>query len=649
MILYSATKQQFMDDVESDRIVSEIVAAFQRTGARAPRAELGSWNNSMQYMYKVLNTSSIPSGCGVAIEFKVPLTSKRIDFLLSGRTHDGCGALVVVELKQWSQATTVPGLSEIVDPLVETYVGGAHRQVPHPSYQAWSYAQLLKDFSEPVQGELVSVHPCAYLHNYVKSEDEPLTQAPFLSVIERAPTFFSGEVFKLRSFIGRFIENSDDGDSIRLVDQGKMCPSKSLQERLGDMLDGQPEFVMIDDQKVVFEHVVFEVERARKSGAKCVFIVEGGPGTGKSVVAVNLLVELTRRGMLARYVTKNSAPRSVYSAMLRGRRSRSSIESLFGGVDSLHKMDVDEFDVLLVDEAHRLRLKSGMFGNLGEDQTKEAIAASKCTVFFIDRNQRVSVADSGEVGRIERHCLEIGITPIRMKLNSQFRCSGSDDYLAWLDSVLDISDAGMWDGFDFAYDFQVFDSAQALHSEIRKRNLVNNRSRVLAGYCWDWKSEHRDNPEQHDIRIGDDYSASWNLNSSTTWAIDAGSVDQVGCIHTSQGLEFDYVGVIVGLDMRYESGVLVTDPLARSSGDKSLTGIKKMMKEDPEGAARLADEIIKNTYRVLMTRGQKGCYVYCVDPNLNAYFRTRRVATAMPFDYRSQMIAADRPDGTPEY
>jgi DUF2075 family protein len=166
------------------------------------------------------------------------------------------------------------------------------------------------------------------------------------------------------------------------------------------------------------------------------------------------------------------------------------------------------------------------------------------------------------------------------------------------------------------------DNPNDVKNKIFELNKINNKARLLAGYCWDWIKEGKNDTNIHDIVIPEyDFAMSWNLGSSSTWAIDPESVNEVGCIHTSQGLEFDYVGVIIGNDMRYEDGKIVTDFTKRAKTDQSLKGIKSIHKDNPEKALKLADEIIKNTYRTLMTRGMKGCYVYCVDKGLADYLR----------------------------
>ena len=278
-------------------------------------------------------------------------------------------------------------------------------------------------------------------------------------------------------------------------------------------------------------------------------------------------------------------------------------------------------DTILVDEAHRLNEKSGMFHNMGENQIKEIIHAAKCSVFFIDESQRVTLQDIGRVDEIRKWAEEEKAQVTEMELVSQFRCNGSDGYLAWLDHTLVIRDTANFDMEDIDYDIRILDSPEKMQELIIERNRTShNRARILAGYCWNWKKEGVNDPSVHDIKIGD-FEISWNLKNTTTFAIDEDSIHEAGCIHTSQGLEFDYVGVIIGDDMRYENGMIVTDFTKRARTDQSLKGIKKLYKENPELANKEADEIIKNTYRTLMTRGMKGCYVYCTDQRLAAYLK----------------------------
>ncbi len=557
---------------------------------------------------------------GVAIEFKIPYTSKRVDFLISGKKGEK-NPVVIVELKQWSAVEVISGKEAIV----KTVINRAKVETTHPSYQAWSYAALIKDYNENAQNEEIGLYPCAYLHNYSYSgEHNPLTDKVYQYYIEQAPVFLKGDAQKLRNFIKRYITYGDYKENLYKIEHGRIRPSKSLQDSLCNMLKGNQEFVMIDDQKVVFEQAVYLAKEALRTNTKQVLLVTGGPGTGKSVLAINLLVELTKQSMVCQYVTKNAAHRNIYATKLKGDFRKGLIDNLFKGSGSYVDAPKDEFDALIVDEAHRLNEKSGMFSNLGENQTKEIIQASNFSIFFIDERQRVTLKDVGSIDEIKKYSSENGAELTIMNLESQFRCNGSDGYLAWIDDVLQIRETANADFIGGQYDFRVYTDPNELRKEIERLNKKNNKSRIVAGYCWNWDKVGQTNPDYFDIELPKyDFKMSWNLGNTATWAIDENSISECGCIHTCQGLEFDYVGVIIGNDMRYRNGDVITDHTKRAKTDNSLKGLKKMLKEDPKKAKKLADEIIRNTYRTLMTRGQKGCFVYCTDSKLALYLKDR--------------------------
>lgn len=618
MLIYEGTKANFLSSVEQDTIAVEIENnIYERMHRHTAKNEFRAWENSMEYMYKVLNDQDIPSDAGIAIEYNIPQTSKRVDFLISGYGKKEEANVVLIELKQWDELEAIPGR----DGLVQTYTGNAVRQVVHPSYQAWSYAMLISDYNASVQEGMVSIFPCAYLHNYRRHNQDPLDAEQYEIYLEDAPAFTRGEVTKLRNFIKKSIRIGDNKELIYKIDSGRIKPSKSLQDSIAKMLKGNREFIMLDEQKVVYEEILNESRQSVQDDKKRVVIVKGGPGTGKSVVAVNLLAELTKEDQFFQYVSKNSAPRNVYRKKLKGSIRKSSVDNMFKGSGIYTETDNNMIDTILVDEAHRLNEKSGMFHNMGENQIKEIIHAAKCSVFFIDESQRVTLQDIGRVDEIRKWAEEEKAQVTEMELVSQFRCNGSDGYLAWLDHTLEIRDTANFDMEDIDYDIRILDSPAKMQELIIERNRTShNRARILAGYCWNWKKEGVNDPSVHDIKIGD-FEISWNLKNTTTFAIDEDSIHEAGCIHTSQGLEFDYVGVIIGDDMRYENGMVVTDFTKRARTDQSLKGIKKLYKENPELANKEADEIIKNTYRTLMTRGMKGCYVFCTDQRLAAYLK----------------------------
>jgi len=621
VLIYENTVDGLLDDIDADRLVEEIDAAFSENsvGAVSP-GERQAWRNSFQYIYRTLSRSTVPGDVGVAIEFKVPLTSNRVDLMLSGFGKDGDANVIVMELKQWDGETTER--VEGKDGIVETYLGGDTRETTHPSYQAWSYANFLRDFNVEIQERPINLHPVAYLHNYDPEHRDEIENETYEQYTSAVPLFLKGETSNLRAHLEERLQSGDDGDLLHAIAGSELRPSKSLQDAVLSMLEGNDEFTLLGSQKVVFEEAIELANRANDSGDKQVLIVGGEPGTGKTVVAVNILVELLQRDLTAQYVSKNSAPRNVYEKKLRqGSLLVKDIKHLFTGAGSYVDADANEVDALIADEAHRLNEKSNFFGR-GENQIMEIINAGQFSVFFIDESQRVHIKDIGSRAEIREHAQDLNAEITEMALDSQLRCAGSSDYIAWVDDLLQLDETPSVRDADLDYDVKLFDDPEQLHHAIEEQNDKEGLSRVVAGYCWDWDTDHQDDPDYVDIEIGE-YGRSWNLQAGEPWAIDEGSIDEVGCIHTCQGLEFEYVGVIIGPDLRLEDGELVTDFRERSTQDQSISGMKKMSREDPEGAERLADELIKNTYRTLLTRGMQGCYIYCCDDELQEYLRDR--------------------------
>lgn len=423
----------------------------------------------------------------------------------------------------------------------------------------------------------------------------------------------------MRNFIKQYVKYGDKKKIIYRIEQSKIRPSKMLADSMVAMLKGKTEFVMIDDQKIVYETAI-ELTSKATANKKKVLIVKGGPGTGKSVVAINLLVEITKRGLLSQYVSKNAAPRAVYEAILTGTFKKTVISNLFSGSGAFIATKPNTFDTLIIDEAHRLNERSGLYSNLGESQIKEIINAARCSIFFIDEDQRVTLNDVGTFKEIKKWAMLAGAEIVETELNSQFRCNGSDGYLAWLDQILQIRETAniTLDGID--YDFRIYRSPNELRQAIFEKNKINNKSRLVAGYCWEWLSKK--NPNLYDVIIPDfNFKMKWNLTTDgSLWIISPESINEIGCIHTCQGLEVDYVGIIIGPDLVFQDGKVLTNPSARARSDKSIFGYKRLLENNPEEAKATLRAIIKNTYRTLMTRGMKGCYIYCVNKELERYF-----------------------------
>lgn len=612
MLAYVETKEGFLRDAP---LIEDVVArAVKRHLHISPgQSEVLSWRNSLgNAMAHVMHDPDIPQDSAVAIEYRLNGRKFRIDFLIAGHDSYGRESLVIVELKQWTEIE----FSELQGH-VRTFIGGRIRDEQHPSYQAWSYASHLQQFNEYVYSEDVRVAACAYLHNC--PDIEVIRDHRFEVDLGKAPVFLKGEVGSLQNLIRTRISDGIGTDLLHRIDSSPIRPSKQLAESVGSMLHGNQEFVLLDEQKTVLEKIVSSTTKSQVDN-KQVIIVKGGPGTGKSVIAINALSRLTGLRMNARYVTPNSAPRVVFETKLKSSLTNVELRELFSGSGSFTAIDEDSYDALIVDEAHRLKLRH-QYSKGGVNQIDEIIKSSRTTVFFIDEAQKVTWQDIGEIESIRKLAKLSKADVTELELISQFRCNGSDDYMVWLDNVLGVqSDSESYFSQE-RFDFQVFDDPTSLMNIIEECNIVNNRSRLVAGYCWDWLSKK--DPQHFDIEFPEhDFRARWNLSSyGNQWIIHHDSIRDVGCIHTCQGLELDYVGVIIGPDLIARNGRLLTLPEARAKTDKSLHGYKKERSLDPIAADAKADEIIRNTYRTLMSRGMKGCYVWSVDPETNQFLK----------------------------
>jgi hypothetical protein len=619
MIIYNNTKAGFISDVQSGKYVDIISDNMvNKMNRHTGQSEIRSWMNSLSRMRNVVGDDGIPSDAGVAIEYNIPSTSKRVDFIISGYDENKKMEAIFIELKQWESAEKVEGQDS-----VKTFLGGSKRATTHPSYQVWSYTELLKNCNLNIKKENIKLQPCAYLHNYrVKSIDDAILDEKFDFYLDKAPVFTMYDELRLTEYIKKHIKYGDKLLTVKRIDESVLSPSKSLQDCLLSMMNNNQEFVLIDDQKVIFEEIMHCARLSSVDSQKRTIVVKGGPGTGKSVVAINLLVQSINENIYSNYITKNAAPREVFYKKLVGRDFKKGyIKGLFVGSGTFTETPKDCYGLLICDEAHRLNKKSGMFHNKGVNQTKEIIHGARTSVFFIDEEQMVTASDAGSIdeikkwAKVENSHLEV------VELLSQFRCGGSDGYLSWLDNTLQIRDTANTTFNDIPYDFKIFDDPNELRFAIEEKNIEDNKSRMVAGYCWEWISRKEEHTNETDINI-DDFHMKWNLSGSKLpFAIDENSVNQIGCIHTTQGLEFNYVGVIIGDDLRFEDNKVITDFTKRAKSDKSLNGIKTLARKKNPIALKKCDEIIRNTYRTLMTRGMKGCYVYCTDKNLASYLK----------------------------
>ncbi len=612
MIIYRETARQFRDDVDGNRIAQILEDRIAKRIGYHPTQEIGAFQNSLRAMESVVRKAELPDDCGILLEYKIPLTSRRIDFVVAGEGENASRNFIVVELKQWQDAEQT-----VKDGIVKTWLHGGIQETTHPSYQAQTYKILLREYNENVAARSIDLSSCAYLHNYRERNPEPLKAATYASIVKDTPLYFTDDSLKLQAFLRQHVGRGKGMDILYDIEAGRIKPSKKLVEHVCGMFKDNPVFTLIDDQKIAYERAL---ELAASCDEKAVLIIKGGPGTGKSVVAVNLIRGLLRAGRNAVFVAPNAAFRDVMVTRLAGDHTQRFLRDLFKGSSSFMSFEENAYDVVVVDEAHRLKDESA-YQYRGENQIKDILRASRFTVMFIDESQRVRPEDIGTIKAIKTVARSEGAKVFELELEAQFRCSGADGYLNWLDNTLHIRETANFDGWDTGeFEFRIFDDPNKLRDAIKARQTAGFDARILAGYAWKWTSEKEGNRngqiedvviEEHGFRMP------WNSRSArTTWAIDDSGRDQVGCIHTTQGLEFDYVGVIVGGELRFDRETnefsVDWDSYKDAAGKKNLRNDGKRL-----------SVLVRNIYKVLMSRGMRGCYAYFVDKDVKAYFEER--------------------------
>ncbi len=612
MIIYNDTLSCFKNDVLMNALPNILSNKLREKGISGGSvSEVRSWNNSLRFMKDVLDDPYFSPNCQVAIEYNIPQTSKRVDFMIMGNNGEE-DHVVVVELKQW-------GKVELVDKTCDHSVMSdlqKHEPVAHPSYQAFSYKCLILNYCDDKNVNEKTIKPCAYLHNLEEKYRSIIEDNIYSEWTAEAPLFLQRDVLKFREYIKKYIRlKANDGSLLYKIEEGRLRPTKSLQDALDSMLCGNKEFHMIDEQVVAYDKIMKAIRESREDNEKHVIIITGGPGTGKSVLAINVLARcIIDMKLNASYITKNMAPRKCYANLLAKGNAKKMI-NLQKAIQSpwcLPNTPYNGLDVGIFDEAHRMQKKPYRY--FGNDMLEDAIKASRVSVFFVDEDQRITIDEKYSVDSIIEYAeRENAIVHRPFELSSQFRCDGSDGYISFLNNLLELKQTANT-RFEFnKLKVVPYDNPVKMRDDLRELNKKNNKTRMIAGYCYDWNvKKHRG---EWDIVIGDDFKAKWNLENDDHWAVNPNSFEEIGCIHTCQGMEFDYVGVFIGKDLYYDGQHVRTNRNAISRDDSS-SGIRLKTTSDDE-----ADKLIRRTYKVLLTRGLKGCFIYCEDAPLRDYLK----------------------------
>lgn len=648
MIIYRQSVENFINscqilnvDGECIQIGNEIATAMRNAGISSfGDSQEKAWRRSLPFVAHALEKSAIDRNVDVAIEYKINQQKTRIDFLIYGMDDFGNKNVIIVELKQWSTASS----SKKPEYVFAQVSHGNYEDHWHPSYQALNYANSIKNFNVYVRETPINLYSCSYLHNMEEENSILLEDEISFPLVKSNPCFLKDDTQKLIDFMEKYVKHQASG-MLYQIDNSNLIPSDLLAHMLRDALKGNDFFSYDEAQRNAVSTIIAEVEDAKEYGYKKTIIVKGGAGTGKSVVAINTLGKLLNRGhgktpFNCAYFTANSSPRVLYQdELIKEDYTKNDIKVLFKNPQILDKCKINDFDCGIFDEAHRIFDFKGGTGLTKDSHILEkTIIGCQVSVFFIDEDQAVNVDDYATIDRIKelakKHHSKVIMGP-DLELTSQFRCLGGETYTSFIKSLLDYnSDNLKFNIKQNKYDFKVFDSPKEMFDAIKEHDLkeqericlrdgklfndfsVSGKCRLVAGYTHNWisKGEDRNGPS-FDFEYSDGYKVKWNLykKGEYSWANDPMSVTEIGCIHTSQGIDLNYCGVIIGKDMTYKDGTIQINTETHPSMDRSF--FKNTDRE-------LVKKIIRNTYYVLLTRGIKGCYVFCEDKALNEHLKS---------------------------
>ena len=602
--LFAGSVEEFSADVQSGRMVPRLREEFARQILSRPsESEVRSWEVSLAAVNEDMVEADIKQA-GILVEHMLPLTSKRLDVMLFGHDRTGGGKPLVVELKQWTSG-------DIEDVEGRLVVVG-NRLSLHPQQQVAQYVEYLRDFSPVFHEGQAELGGAAYLHNATEADVGAL-RSPDLDDLAEYPLITGEQAAELQAMFDQRLGGSDGRAQLEEYMRTRARPSRKLLDHVADEIESHPEFVLLDDQLVAFEAVRQAVERARISGEKTVVIVTGGPGTGKSVIATRMLGDFARKGWNVSHATGSRS----FTLTLRRQVSRRA-SNLFRYFNSFSDTEPDTLDVLICDEAHRIRESSNnRFTPRAKrskvPQVQELIEVARVPVFLLDENQVVRPYEIGTVDAIETAAADHAQRTINVQLDGQFRCMGSEAYIAWVARLLGIADGGPveWDPGADDYELVVASSPADAERWLAEHQSEEQSARLAAGFCWPWSDPTSDGTLIEDIVIGD-WRRPWNAKpnkrvkdapAADYWASDPRGFGQVGCIYTAQGFEYDYGGVIMGRDFVWREG------WEADSNEHEDTVVKR---------APNLGELVRNVYKVLLTRSLRGGVVYSMDEQTQA-------------------------------
>lgn len=623
MHLYDSRVHRFIYDVSAGQIADILRERFKARLEQMPSdSEVRSWHHSLGAFADAIVGQGMDNAW-VVLEYQLPLSSSRVDCIVVGTDAASSGQAVLVEFKQWQtcQPSYVPEVVQLgnVDHL-------------HPSAQVRAYRQYLLDTHPLFEDEMVGLHSCAYLHNILTEDGSGFYDTRYADLLADSPAFSLSTIDALSSYIATKTGEGAPEELVEALLRGQYRPSKELLEHVAAAIDNYEPWQLLDGQRIIYNRIFAEIEQARQTGHKRTIIVKGGPGTGKSVIALQVVGAAARRHYSVAHATGSKA----FTTNLRGIVQRTAP---FLYTHNFRDEHPGSIDLIVCDEAHRLRQKT-QFGPRvysRRPQAEEIIDAARVSVFLLDQQQSVRNNEVGSVFGIQDYAESQGVPVQIYDLNTQFRCSGSESYIRWVEYMfgLPTEPTTAWLKNE-EYEVKVFDDVAKMEQALRAKQTEGQSVRMVAGFCWEWSDPNPDGSLVKDVKIGT-WQRPWNrkpnemkrkgkgsqekpeVHPYTIWANEDSGFGEIGCIYSAQGFEFDYVGVIVGKDYKWDAKKRQWVPHLGHNVDK---GFKMGITKDKA----LAAEKLAHVYRVLATRGMKGTYFYFLDEETRHYFEAALAA-----------------------
>ena len=604
-------KEMAMNDTLVEKLASQMLFQMRNSPSAS---EKRAWKNSL------VEISGIFVECGLGsisflIEYQLPYSSKRVDVVAIGsdpKTEQP--AIMAIELKQWTSASIYEGALDALK--IDAY---GSTPILHPLTQVSRYCEYLSDFNQYLSGEHIKLYGVAYLHNWLSPNNSALD---LVAPSQNGILFTGSQKNALKEYLTKRLSPKFSEQFTDDFLNAKIAPTKQLMSLAAEEIRTREQFRLLDEQQVAYSMTMNALRSAEDSNTKTAVIITGGPGTGKSVIALSLLGELSRRGKSTLHATGSKAFRNSLRKIAGSRAPQ--VQKLFSYFNSFMTAEKNSLDVVICDEAHRIPETSANRYTkadlrTGTPQLHELLNVARVPVFLLDSNQVVRKGETGTPEYIEAEARKLGLQVIRIDLDGQFRCGGSRLYETWLNGFLGLNDGGVFDwGNDPNFKVLVAESVEEMESKLRELESEGYKSRITAGYCWTWNDPNADGSLPRDVKIGN-WSKPWNVKgdrgvggylSGELWAIDPKGFDQIGCVYTAQGFEYDWNGVIFGPDLVWRSGAWASS--STGSKDPAMRGV----------SADQFDILVKNTYKVLLTRGLIGTILYSTDSETQMYLKS---------------------------